>query len=63
MAEGEEGEETPERIICPKCGCAHFRVAWVRYRRRGKVRALNCRACGRRVTSVEKLEDENENED
>lgn len=58
MSDDEEDEKAEEVIICRNCGCKHFRVVWVRQRRRGKVRALNCRNCGRRTTTVEKEETE-----
>lgn len=43
-------------ILCPKCGCGHFRVIYTRKAARGRlVRRRECRHCGRRVTTTEQL--------
>lgn len=43
-------------IVCPKCGCQHFRVLYTRAKLGGKImRRRECRHCGRRVTSWEQL--------
>ena len=45
----------PRGIVCPKCGCAHFRVIYTRRSRGGTiVRRRECRHCGRRVTTHER---------
>ena len=43
-------------IVCPKCGCAYFRVIYTRARWGGRiVRRRECRHCGRRVTTTERM--------
>lgn len=42
-------------LICPKCGCRHFRVLYTRKgHREAIVRRRECRHCGRRITTWEK---------
>lgn len=41
-------------LVCPKCGCRHFRVIYTRPVRGGKImRRRECRNCGRRLTTYE----------
>ena len=41
-------------LVCPRCGCGHFRVIYTRPRRNGTVlRRRECRHCGRRMLTVE----------
>lgn len=43
-------------LICPKCGCRHFRVIYTRARWGGRIlRRRQCRHCGKRVTTFEQL--------
>lgn len=44
-------------IACPRCGCRHFRVIYKRPTLGGERRRKECRHCGRRVTTTEKLRD------
>lgn len=43
-------------LACPHCGCEHFRVIYTR-RALGKkvVRSRECRNCGRRVITYERV--------
>ena len=42
-------------LVCPQCGCRHFRVIYTRPARGGKlVRRRECRHCGRRMTTWER---------
>jgi len=41
-------------LVCPKCGCEHFRVIYTRRTWGGKImRSRECRHCGRRVITYE----------
>lgn len=43
-------------IRCPGCGCGHFRVVYTRKTVGQRiVRRRECRHCGRRVTTAERL--------
>jgi transcriptional regulator NrdR family protein len=43
-------------LACPKCGCKHFRVIYTRRALGGKiVRSRECRHCGRRVITYERV--------
>ena len=43
-------------LRCPRCGCGHFRVVYTRPTRDGRImRRRQCRPCGRRVTTIERL--------
>jgi transcriptional regulator NrdR family protein len=48
---------TPERgLVCPKCGRRHFFVVYTRRAAGEKlVRRRECRHCGRRITTWERL--------
>lgn len=51
-------EKPDERrgLACPKCGCEHFRVVYTRRALGGKiVRSRECRHCGRRVITYERV--------
>lgn len=42
-------------IVCPRCGCGHFRVVYTRAKLGGRImRRRECRHCGRRITTWEK---------
>ncbi len=46
----------PRGILCPKCGCAHFEVIYTRRIPDGAIRRRReCRHCGRRVTTTERM--------
>jgi len=43
-------------LTCPKCGCSHFEVVYTRSAIGGKiVRRRQCRHCGRRVLTCERI--------
>ena len=43
-------------LECPRCGCAHFRVLYTRRALGGRLlRRRECRYCGRRVTTYERV--------
>ena len=42
-------------LVCPACGCRHFYVLYTRPRDGKIVRRKECRHCGRRVLTTEKL--------
>lgn len=43
-------------IVCPRCGCTDFRVVYTRASWGNRiVRRRECRHCGRRVTTTERL--------
>lgn len=46
----------PKGIVCPTCGCCHFEVVYTRATPVGTIRRRRqCRHCGRRVTTSERL--------
>jgi len=48
--------EEQRGLACPKCGCNHFFVVYTRPARDGKiVRSRECRHCGRRVITYERV--------
>ena len=48
-------EPQPRGLVCPNCGCRHFYVVYTRPRAGRIVRRKECRYCGRRVTTTERL--------
>jgi transcriptional regulator NrdR family protein len=51
-------DESVERrgLVCPRCGCGHFRVIYTRRVQGGRiVRRRECRNCGRRITTYERF--------
>lgn len=50
-------QDEPEYgLRCPACGCGHWRVIYTRPRLGGRlVRRRECRHCGKKVTTTEKL--------
>ncbi len=51
-----EKSEEQRGLVCPKCGCEHFRVVYTRRAPGGKiVRSRECRHCGRRVITYEQV--------
>lgn len=42
-------------LECPKCGCMHFEVLQTIRQPKRIVRRRQCRHCGRRVTTNEKI--------
>ena len=43
-------------LVCPKCGCRQFYVIYTRPAWGGRVvRRRECRYCGKRVTTTERL--------
>jgi len=49
--------ETPttDGLACPSCGCCHLPVLYTRKTPRRVKRVRECRNCGRRVTSFERI--------
>jgi len=48
--------ETQRGIVCPKCGCRHFHVVYIRPVTPNRIRRRReCRHCGRRITTYEHL--------
>lgn len=45
----------PKGLVCPHCGCQHFYVIYTRPQAGKIVRRKECRHCGRRVTTTEKV--------
>jgi transcriptional regulator NrdR family protein len=45
----------PKGLVCPNCGCRHFYVVYTRPRAEKIVRRKECRHCGRRVTTTERV--------
>lgn len=52
LADG-DGEDR-RGIECPKCGCAHFSVVYVRHRPSGIMRRRECRHCQHRIVTYER---------
>lgn len=53
--------EDAEGLVCPDCGCRHFRVVSTRRALRGRIlRRRECRHCGKRLTTMEKPTDATE---
>lgn len=51
-----EREPEPRGILCPRCGCGHFEVVYTRRIPGGAIRRRReCRHCGRRVTTTERM--------
>lgn len=45
----------PRGLVCPKCGCGHFRVIYTRRAYGGIIRRRReCRHCERRITTWER---------
>ena len=57
MQRGTEAKVEEQRgILCPKCGCGHFHVLYTRRAWGGRiVRRRECRHCGKRVTTSERV--------
>jgi transcriptional regulator NrdR family protein len=47
----------PVGLECPRCGCRHFRVIYTRPRNGSILRRKECRHCGRRVVTRERIGD------
>ncbi len=49
-------EEKQVGLRCPDCGCRDLRVVYTRQRSHGRVvRCRQCRHCGRRLVTTEKV--------
>ncbi len=59
MSKDQVGQPKPDEkpgLACPRCGCRHFHVIYTRARWGGRiVRRRECRHCGRRVTTTERV--------
>lgn len=51
----QKSDPEPKGLVCPNCGCRHFYVVYTRPRAEKIVRRKECRYCGRRVTTTEKV--------
>ncbi|QDV66237.1 hypothetical protein [Crateriforma conspicua] len=49
---------TPKGFACPRCGCHHFVLLYVRQHVNRTVRRRECRHCGRKVTTTERITSE-----
>jgi len=49
------GPQYAEGVRCPECGCGHWRVLKTRKGPGTIVRRRECRHCGRRLTTREKV--------
>ena len=50
-------ESPPKGLVCPACGCRHFEVVYTRATLTGTIRRRRqCRHCGRRVTTTERVD-------
>jgi transcriptional regulator NrdR family protein len=48
--------EKPQRgLICPKCGCGHFELVKISHAVGYVRRRRECRHCGHRVTTTERI--------
>jgi transcriptional regulator NrdR family protein len=48
--------QAPRGLECPRCGCRHFRVVYTRAAQGGRImRRRECRHCGRRITTSERV--------
>ena len=45
----------PPGLVCPRCGCADLRVVNTKQRANRVSRRRECRHCGKRITTSEKL--------
>ncbi len=49
-------EKAEAGLRCPDCGCGHLPVVYTRPQLKDKIlRRRQCRHCGRRITTVEKV--------
>lgn len=48
-------EDPPKGPSCPDCGCAHLPVLYTRHRGGRTVRVRECRNCGRRIHTTERI--------
>ena len=58
MSEGTQQTETKQDygLECRDCGCKHFRVVYTRPYHGGRImRRRECRHCGKRMTTWEKV--------
>ncbi len=51
----QNSQPEPQGLVCPNCGSRHFYVIYTRPRAGKIVRRKECRYCGRRVTTVERV--------
>jgi len=55
-SESDKAEKDDRGLECRSCGCKHFRVVYTRpYRGGSVVRRRECRHCGRRITTRERV--------
>jgi len=51
--ETEVADGQGDGVCCPKCGCRHTRVVYVRHLEKRTMRRRECRNCGRRFLTYE----------
>jgi len=53
---GGKPDAEPKGLACPQCGCRHFFVVYTRRATNGRIiRRRECRHCGRRISTTERL--------
>jgi transcriptional regulator NrdR family protein len=59
MSDAQANKQEPEEqrgLVCPPCGCWHSRVVYTRASLGGRIlRRRECRRCGKRVMTTERL--------
>lgn len=58
--ESDPKEAEAASIECSRCGCAHWFVLRVEHKPSRIVRRRECRHCGKRVTTVERVRDKDD---
>lgn len=48
--------EAPRGLVCSECGCDHFEVIWTDRQVRKIVRRRECRNCGKRIRTTERID-------
>lgn len=51
----DQAADKPRGICCPKCGCGHFVLVKITHRKTHIQRRRECRHCGHRVTTSERV--------
>ena len=51
------GEKPTSGLCCPDCGCAMLQVVYTRHRANHIFRLRECRYCGRRVRTRERIQE------
>ena len=48
--------EPEQGLECPTCGCRHLPVLYTRHRDKQTIRVRQCRNCGRRIVTRERVD-------